>query len=221
MKKDLTMILQSDILKKYGWTKKMINELLPAPTYKYNPNCTYTPYKLWPEHLVLEVMESEGYRIAREKVERRRSGAHKAAEKRAEQQTQERADMEKRWAEEEKTLREKFEPAFSNITVKILPTTTIEKLAIQNKKNFERNKANYYGYTNNFCPCEASESAIDRWAVNYIRHNLTQYDKKLEELEGTGSYTIYRDYKRAVLEKIAEVYPTYKAECERQILETY
>ena len=64
----------------------------------------------------------------------------------------------------------------------------------------------------------ANEETINRWIVNYIRHNLVSYDNFLGSIDGkVGSVEAYPEVKIAVLEKIANTYPKYKDECERQI----
>jgi hypothetical protein len=54
--------------------------------------------------------------------------------------------------------------------------------------------------------------------VNYIRHNLTNYEDLLEELEGkVGKINAYIKLKNKILKKIAEVYPDLKDECYNQM----
>lgn len=65
---------------------------------------------------------------------------------------------------------------------------------------------------------EADEDTLIRWIVNYIRHNLVDYDNFLYKISGkVGSIGVYPEIKTAVLEKIAVAYPQYKEECERQM----
>ena len=60
---------------------------------------------------------------------------------------------------------------------------------------------------------------LSRIMVNYIRHNLTSYEDLLEELRGKeGKYEAYTKLKNKILEKIAEVYPELKEECNRQMV---
>lgn len=64
---------------------------------------------------------------------------------------------------------------------------------------------------------EYSEKSIYAIMVNDIRHNYSNYDQILK-----SSYGVYRSeydyiqYKNAVLNKIASVYPSLEAECNRQ-----
>jgi hypothetical protein len=58
---------------------------------------------------------------------------------------------------------------------------------------------------------------LKRITVNYIRHNLTRYDRELEDLAGkVGVRKAVMVIRRRVYDAIARVYPRYAAECERQ-----
>lgn len=49
----------------------------------------------------------------------------------------------------------------------------------------------------------ANEETINRWIVNYIRHNLVSYDNFLGSIDGkVGSVEAYPEVKIAVLEKL-------------------
>ena len=63
----------------------------------------------------------------------------------------------------------------------------------------------------------ADEETTQRWIVNYIRHVLIDYDRIAYSLRGKigGNYG-YAALKLSILNKIAEVYPKYAGECEKQ-----
>lgn len=63
----------------------------------------------------------------------------------------------------------------------------------------------------------ADPATIDRWTVNYIRHNMVDYDYCLEKLKGeVGKDEAYRILKNYVLDLIKSTYPELAEECERQ-----
>ena len=65
----------------------------------------------------------------------------------------------------------------------------------------------------------ASPKSKRRWAVNHIRHNLTDYDIKICELakiKGNKRFN-YSYFKALVLDRIKKVYPKYRKECDLQI----
>lgn len=64
----------------------------------------------------------------------------------------------------------------------------------------------------------APNNVKERWIVNYIRHNLTEYDDYINKIYGKiGKSELYYILHSYILEKIGELYPKYKDECERQI----
>lgn len=61
---------------------------------------------------------------------------------------------------------------------------------------------------------------LERWMVNFVRHNLCEYDDKLIDLFGlVGKEELYHRLKTETLAKIAEVYPELDVECKRQAQE--
>ena len=53
--------------------------------------------------------------------------------------------------------------------------------------------------------------------VNFIRHNLCEYDDKLDGLFGlVGKEGLYKRLKAETLLKISQVYPELESECKRQ-----
>ena len=72
------LITQSTVLG-MGWTKKMIDTLLPEPILKDNPRyrCA-APMRLFEEEVVLAVMKTDEFIAAFEKTEKRRESSWKA-----------------------------------------------------------------------------------------------------------------------------------------------
>ena len=59
---------------------------------------------------------------------------------------------------------------------------------------------------------------LDRITVNYIRHELTQYDGALVEVAGqTGIQQAVDAIRARVYEAIADAYPMLADECTRQL----
>ncbi len=72
------MITQSTVIS-MGWTKAMIEKLLPEPTLKTNPHykCA-APMKLWDKDAVLAIMETEDFTTALESSKKRKKSAAQA-----------------------------------------------------------------------------------------------------------------------------------------------
>lgn len=187
-------LTQTEILS-MGWTKTMIDKLLPPP--ELVPNSIYrnaAPIKLWNKTDVLQVMETEDFKLAKEKADKRRDACEKAVKTK------------------EKRLQEECVKKIKLISVKYLPDETLRRETLDAKQS--------WNYQHDNCDTSvygADEKVIKRWVVNYIRHNLTAYDRDLYSMSGkVGCNIEYKRYKNAVLDKIAEAYPKYADECENQ-----
>lgn len=173
----------------------MINKLLSPP--ELAPNSIYrnaAAVKLWHEKDVLQVMETEDFLLEKEKADKRRVACEKAVRTK------------------EKRLQEECEEKIKLISIKHLPDEILRREVLDAKQSWYYQHDNYdtsvYG---------ANEEVIKRWVVNYIRHNLTAYDRDLYSMSGkVGCNIEYKRYKNAVLDKIAEAYPEYADECENQ-----
>lgn len=196
------MIAQTTIIE-MGWTKTLIAKFLPEPTLKPNPYYKKAaPMKLWRESDVMEIMETPEFIEAMEKAEKRKAAAGKAVQTKV------------------NILAQEMERVTASLDVKIVPEESLVNRAISTKNLWKQEKANIHNDLF-YCPITASDvdkATLDRWVVNYIRHHLVKYDKALGRMDGrVGKYDIYPDMKKAVLRKIAVVYPSYAEECQRQI----
>jgi hypothetical protein len=67
-------------------------------------------------------------------------------------------------------------------------------------------------------PADVDRRTMDRWKVNYLRHQLTTYDTLLDELFGqAGRPEAERTLRRRVYSAICNTYPDLAAECQRQL----
>lgn len=188
-------------LKSFGFTAKMIETMLSEPVLKPNPHykCA-APMKLWLITEVDAVMQTDEFKEAVKKRESRRQGAAKAVEtKRAK-------------------LHAEILEKCKHIKVRRWDLTKLRRQTISDKQA-------WYNYQSMLRDgrCEyrdadtADDDTVQRWMVNFIRHNLTEYDDVLYEMSGrVGCHDEYYHYREAVLAKIAEVYPELKDECELQ-----
>lgn len=189
-------LTQSEILG-MGWTKSLIEKYLPAPTLKPNPRYKKAaPMKLWNRQDVLDAMDSEVFKAAMEKTIKRKTAAEKACATKA-----------------KKTV-EEMTAVGNGLKIKIIPDDDLRQRTLRAKQNWAIDHGNieFIPYASDITP-----ETMERWIVNYIRHNLVKYDTALERLYGKcGRYEAYPEFKRIVLEKIAGAYPKYAEECKRQ-----
>ena len=196
-----------------GFTKGMIKQLLgncdlEKPVKYYGMNTTS---KLWSKERVEAVMATGEFAAALGKAEKRRLAAKKASETKR--------------ARTDELLRKYIE----GIRVEKLtdmPYEGLLELGVQHR-NYRAGLSGGCFFGEPARQVEASE--VDewtkrRWAVNYIRHALSNYDDRDDGLPGlvretsgmVGCKEMYFAYKSAVLDAIAEAYPKLKGECLNQ-----
>lgn len=102
-------------------------------------------------------------------------------------------------------LKFNLQDEIGKIFVKKIPDDELIALVMEfNRKN----------RTSFFTP---SVAVMNKWVVNYIRHNLTQYEYALWNASKDSTLKDYAEYKIEVLKKIGETYPKYQEEVELQI----
>ena len=179
--------------------KVLLKKFLPEPKLVVNPHYrSAPPMRLWKEVDVLKTMETAEFKEAFTKVEKRKKAASKAV------------DTKKAKLKEQET---KF---LKSIHIKILSDKTLRKKALKAKQDWYEQKEFESKSYESHDVYKADESTVQRWVVNYIRHNLVKYDNFLEKIYGkVGVHECYVDTKVIILQKIAEVYPDYEEECRR------
>ena len=181
--------------KEYGLTDSLIRRLLPEPTLVPNPvyRCA-APMKLWNKTDVEKALETDEALRLIEQSEKRRAASRKAVETKRQH------------------LEQEVDEAIRRIQVRRISCKTVMRNAVTDKEEWD-----YYNGHYDTDPRHAPIEHKNRWAVNYIRHNLTEYDEALWDMRGkVGVLEQYLRYKLAVLDAIAATYPEYKSECEAQ-----
>lgn len=195
---------QSELLE-MGWTKSLIQQFLPEPILKPNPYYrSGPPMKKWNRDVVLEVMGQDDFKVALEKTDKRKKAAAKAVKTK------------------EENLEDLAEDFAKSINIKLIEDDEVlqnkaKKHAYQQFQEHRRDSEYYMPFSSY---SSADEATVNRWVVNYIRHKLTSYDKKLLQLEGkVGKDKAYCLFRNLLLERIAEAYPKYAEECHRQMVD--
>ena len=183
-----------------GFTKGMIEELLPTPLLKPNPKYkSASPMKLWECNVVDAVIKTDKFAEYREKSQKRRAGAQKAVHTK------------------KLKLREEIDCQIEKIAVKKIKDDALMSRTIQEKQDWYDYQDDLRGNWEGRAAADADYKTQMRWMVNYVRHNLTSYDNVLYDMSGkVGCHEEYHRYKEAVLDKIAETYPLLAEECEDQ-----
>ena len=98
-----------------------------------------------------------------------------------------------------------------NIQVEKLSTESLRRITLNEKSEYYLSKDDYLDLD------EIDDNVIQRWEVNYVRHNLTLYDNECNKLFGrVGKDKAHTLLKNNVLDEIAKMYLHLKKECKRQ-----
>lgn len=175
-----------------GFSKAYINSVFPVPIKKRDPANKKRSLRLFTKDVVSIALRSSEYKQEQENTVPFSSKGERASTK------------------------EYIDKYIRSIRVEKINTDKLIDLAIDEKKNYYdligEHELTYISREN------TDKETISRWAVNYVRHELTNYNENLYNLsDKKGCKDVYGIYKVAVLEKIASSYPQFKDECERQI----
>ncbi|MBR5950086.1 MAG: hypothetical protein IKZ87_01485 [Actinomycetaceae bacterium] len=177
-----------------GFTAKQIEEWLPEPMEVPNPHYkSGPPMLLWYEKDVKRAMRTKRFQRHLEERASRKAAAAKAVE-----------------TKKRKTA------AYVDEMIGKIEVRAVDVA----KSNFEH--AVLSGHEDDWGCGPRNKDDVpkhiwQRWAVNYIRHQLTRYDEELYNTKGmVGFSDQYSRYKAAVLDAIAQMYPQFAKECERQ-----
>lgn len=171
------LISQSAVLS-MGFTKSMIDKLLPSPVLKRNPHyASSAPMKLWREDDVRSAMETQEFQTMAAKAAARKAASAKAVE----------------------TKRKNAEGIADNLIASIHVTRwdmpVLEEATLNAKQE-------WYLEHGNVDILSPNPETLERWMVNFVRHNLCEYDDKLIDLFGlVGKEELYRRLKPKPLRK--------------------
>lgn len=207
-KKKEQYVTLSRVVSEFGIPRNLVDKLLPPPILKDNPHykCA-APMKLYRLKDVKRIVaKSKTLKKALEKSGPFRERAKKAVETKL------------------ASMRRRLDTAISNIRVDS-GIKNVEQMAVdhynERKMELASLRCDFDFDPVNISTC-TDRSFIERITVNYIRHGHTEYDARLmEEYGNTGIREFYVKFRRAVLMKIAEAYPKYREECERQASKGY
>lgn len=178
-------------LKDLGFSESMIEKLLPEPQRKRTSMGRYA--LLWDSNVVSAVMETNEFKSLHEKHLSRKQVAYNAVETKREKSFE--------W----------LEGKIREIKVTRIDINLLEDLAIEFQQF--RNSHKDYVITKDFIP----RDVMERWCVNYIRHNLTEYDDTLfDSKDKVGASVIRNEYRQSLFKKIKAVYPEFADECDKQ-----
>ena len=173
-----------------GFTDSIIKTLNIVPTeIKPNPHNKKNFMKLYSEEYIDTILKSSEFVNLVGKNINRRLGALKSTNTKV-----------------EKLMRD-----IDNLNITIKRIENVELLALH--------QYNEYNITQlRLANVKADVRFLDRLCVNYIRHELTNYDNSLDFTVGkVGKYKAFNRINEKIYTRIKEVYPQYSEECDRQL----
>ncbi|MFE3453288.1 hypothetical protein ACFXJ8_30620 [Nonomuraea sp. NPDC059194] len=188
-------------LKERGWTPAMIRTLLGPPD-ALRPNPVFrsaAPMRLYDGERVRQAESSDRFTALRTSADRRSRSALNASARRRAQTMAQIEDV--------------------PMTVPLLAWETLAAKAVshRNRRDGERALERTDHLPTPATVSQVDEVTLQRWMVNYLRHELTRYDEATDQLFGKVGRSAAADRLRArVYAAIARTYPALTPECERQ-----
>ncbi len=199
-KKKKEYITVTGLIEKRGWTRSMATKLLQNLDYKKVKNPIYkcaAPMILYYLKDIKRIEKTKKFAQLKEKAEKRKISAKKAVETKI-NKTVDIADT------------------FS-VTVKRIDLEDLREYTLEEKQNwYNYNLWDRGIYRDAYL---ADEETIKRWIVNFIRHNLSDYEEQLEILEGrTGKNKGYWHFKIKLAEEMKKVYPELQKDIDKYMI---
>ncbi|MDD2741263.1 MAG: hypothetical protein PHV02_03260 [Rhodocyclaceae bacterium] len=184
-------LTQTAILERTGWTKTLLLKLLGEPDLRKKIHGRTQLACLYREVRVLEAEGSAAFAAAQDGIQKRKAAGKKAVETKIEKLMLAVAEM--------------------RVTVQHVGIDKVRRDAIRSYNDW---------HWDSCMPAslKSEPEFLDRITVNYIRHELTDYDYALEEVAGKVGVQIAIDTIRdKIYASIANAYPVLAQECKKQL----
>ncbi len=186
---DFTHITKTELLSRAGWTATLVARLLGDPDQR--------------KKVLGRAGFASLYAIAR--VEAAEAGVEFATAQ---------AAIAKRRMSAEKAVASKTAKLMA--AIQSMPIT-VRRFSLSSVKQEAVDSYNMRSRGDSFASITDGPAFLDRITVNYIRHELTEYDVALWEVAGkTGIARAVAEIRRRVYSAIAQAYPALSDECARQ-----
>lgn len=192
-------LTKTNLAKRQGWSLALIKKLLGEPD-EIKHNFIYGG-ELYLYHMerILQVEQTDEFKNAQESLLKRKTSAKKVAQRKTDELIEQVNNM--------------------VINVRFLENKVLQKRAIKSYNEWNLQKSYDRGhYDFDTCDENSNPEFLERITVNYIRHNLTDYDYALYETIGkVGRKDAILLITKKIFDAIATVYPRYSDECARQL----
>lgn len=187
---DRTHLTKSALLERTGWTPTLVRRLLGEPDQRKKVLGRTDPLALYAIARIEQTEASADFAQAQEGIAKRKIAAAKAVT----------------------TKTEKLMAAIEAMPI------TVERRSLADVKRQAIDSYNRRSRGDSSASNADDPGFLERITVNFIRHELTEYDVALWEVTGkTGIGRAVAEIRRRVYLAIAQAYPALSAECHRQI----
>jgi hypothetical protein len=187
---DSERITKSALLARSGWTATLVERLLGDPDERKKVFGRTVPLALYSVARIEQAEASDAFALAQASVAKRKAAAAKAVA----------------------TKTAKLMAA-----IEMMPVS-VRRLGLADAKRQAIESYNRRACGDVFASPSDEPAFLERITVNFIRHELTEYDAALWEFAGkTGIVLAVAEIRSRVYSAIAQAYPALGAECERQI----
>jgi hypothetical protein len=183
-----SLLTRTSVIQRPGWSLTLVVRLLGEPDQRKKVFGRSTPLALYSLHRVEQAEASEAFLTAQAALSKRKASAERAV-----------ATKKAKLLEAVRSMR---------IHVRSMPLDRVRKSAVDSYNNRSASFASF----------SDDPAFLDRITVNFIRHELTEYDLALWEAAGkTGVNEAVFVIRERIYAAIAEVYPSLGDECDRQL----
>lgn len=187
---DLTHLTKSALLERAGWTATLVGRLLGEPDQRKKVFGRSVPLALYAVARIEQAEIGAEFAQAQAFIANRKIAAAKALAT--------------------KTAKLMAAIEAMRVSVARLSPAEVRRQAIESY--------NLHSRGDSFASNADDPAFLERITVNFIRHELSEYDVSLWEVAGkTGIARAVAEIRRRVYSAIAQAYPSLSAECERQI----
>ena len=187
---DDSFLTRTALLERTGWTTTLVNRLLGEPDRRKKVFGRTVPLALYSVTRVEQAEAGADFVQAQAGIAKRKDAAAKAVA----------------------TKTAKLMAAIEAMPI------TVEQLGLAKARRQAIDSYNRRSLGDAFASHASDPAFLDRITVNFIRHELTEYDVALWEVAGkTGIACAVAEIRRRVYSAIAQAYPALSEECERQI----
>jgi len=187
-------------LKERGWTASIVKKLVDIQPTEFKGLYSRQPQKCYPKSYIEGLEQTARFAELKGMAETRQAAMQAVADaKRA-------------------TNIAKFTEQAESVKIPVLSEEELKKRTIKSKRRWYSRQAEIRCTVDDGIDEDGLPAVVlHRWEVNFVRHELTGYERLLERIAGlVGTRDIYHVVKCKILDKISEAYPWLADECSRQ-----